>query len=130
MTPSQAKQPKNYGKVYFSLYGDPGFHPTQSPLEIGDRVRISKYKRKTFDKGYTPNWTEEVFIIDEIQRTNPITYKIKDLNGEPIKGTFYREELQKTDQEVYRIEKVIRKTKDKALVKWKGYPDEFNSWVS
>ena len=76
------------------------------------RVRISKYKRKTFDKGYTPNWTEEVFIVDEIQFTNPITYKIKDLNGEPIKGTFYREELQKTDQEVYRIEKVIRKTKD------------------
>ena len=57
-------------------------------LKIGDRVRISKYKRKTFDKGYTPNWTEEVFIVDEIQWTNPITYKIKDLNGELIKGTF------------------------------------------
>ena len=83
----------------------------------------------TFDKGYTPNWTEEVFIIDEIRFTNPITYKIKDLNGEAIKGTFYREELQKTDQEVYRIEKIIRKSKGKALVKWKGYPDEFNSWV-
>ena len=69
-------------------------------------------------------------MIDQIQWTNLITYKIKDLNSELIKGTFYREELQKTDQEVYRIEKVIRKTKDKALVKWKGYPHEFNSWVS
>ena len=69
-------------------------------------------------------------MIDEIQWTNPITYKIRDLNGELIKGTFYREELQKTDQEIYRIEKVIRKTKDKALVQGKGYPDEFNSWVS
>ena len=57
----------------------------------------SKYKRKTFDKGYTPNWTEEVFLIDEIRPTDPITYKIKDLNGEEIKGSFYREELQKTD---------------------------------
>ena len=136
MTPRQAREPKNYGKVYFNLYGNVGFHPTtpgfkgQSPLEVGDRVRISKYKRKTFDKGYTPNWTEEVFIIDEIQWTNPITYKIKDLNGEPIKGTFYRVELKKTGVEVYRIEKIIRKAKDKALVKWKGYPDEFNSWVS
>ena len=69
-------------------------------------------------------------MIDEIQWTNPITYKIKDLNGELIKGTFYRKELQKTDKEIYRIEKVIRKTKDKALNKWKGYPGEFNSWVS
>ena len=99
-------------------------------LKIGDTVRISKYKRKTFDKGYTPNWTEEVFVISEIRPTNPITYKIKDLNGEETGGTFYGEELQETDQTIFRIEKVIGKTKDKALVKWKGYPDEFNSWVS
>ena len=130
MTPLQAREPQNYGKVYFHLYGDLESDNRKPAFKKGDRVRISKYKRKTFDKGYTPNWTEEVFIIDETQWTNPITYKIRDLNGEPIKGTFYQEELQKTDQEIYRIEKVIRKTKDKALVKWKGYPDEFNSWVS
>ena len=130
MTSLQARQPKNYGKVYFNLYSDLESPARVRDLNIGDRVRISKYKRKTFDKGYTPHWTEEVFVIDEMQWTNPITYKIRDLNGELIKGTFYREELQKTDQEIYRIEKVIRKTKDKVLVKWKGYPDEFNSWVS
>jgi len=96
MTPRQAREPKNYGKAYFNLYGDLESRARVRDLEIGDRVRISKYKRKTFDKGYTPNWTEEVFIIDQIQWTNPITYKIKDLNGELIKGTFYREELQKT----------------------------------
>ena len=132
MTTFQARKPENYGKVYFNLYGDLAKQNKKNDkpaFVIGDRVRISKYKRVTFDKGYTPNWTEEVFIIDEIRFTNPITYKIKDLNGEAIKGTFYREELQKTDQEVYRIEKIIRKSKDKALVKWKGYPDEFNSWV-
>ena len=128
MTPNQARKPQNYGKVYFNLYGD--LTESQKPtFKIGDTVRISKYKRKTFDKGYTPNWTEEVFVISEIQPTDPITYKIKDLNGEEIGGTFYGEELQKTDQTIYRIEKVIRKTKDKALVKWKGYPAEFNSWI-
>ena len=123
MTPVQARIPQNYGKVYFNLYGDLAQNNDKPAFAIGDRVRISKYKRKTFDKGYTPNWTEEVFIIDGIQFTNPITYKIKDLNGEAIKGTFYREELQKTDQEVCRIEKShsVRR-KDKALVKWKGYP--------
>ena len=128
VTPNQARKPQNYGKVYFNLHGD--LTESQKPtFKIGDTVRISKYKRKTFDKGYTPNWTEEVFIISEIQPTDLITYKIKDLNGEEIGGTFYREELQKTDQTIYRIEKVIRKTKDKALVKWKGYPAEFNSWI-
>ena len=132
MTPNQARKSENYGKVYWNWYGDGRVHmsPAQTALKVGDTVRISKYKRKTFDKGYTPNWTEEVFIISEIRPTNPITYKIKDLNGEEIEGTFYREELQKTDQTIFRIERVIRKTKDKALVKWKGYPDQFNRWVS
>ena len=127
MTPNQARKPENCGKVYFKIVGGKPSKTGRASFSVGDTVRISKYKRKTFDKGYTPNWTEEVFLIDEIQPTNPITYKIKDLNGQEIKGTFYQEELQKTDQTIYRIEKVIRKTKNKALVKWKGYPDEFNS---
>ena len=131
MTPNQARKPENYGKVYWNFYGDLRAERREGPaFKIGDTVRISKYKRKTFDKGYTPNWTEEVFVISEIRPTDPITYKIKDLNGEEIGGTFYREELHETDQTIFRIERVIRKTKDKALVKWKGYPDEFNSWVS
>ena len=118
MTPNQARKPENYGKVYWNLYGDLRMEKSTKPsLKIGDTVRISKYKRKTFDKGYTPNWTEEVFVIDEMRPTDPITYKMKDLNGEEIEGTFYIEELQKTDQTIFRIEGAIRKTKDKALVK-------------
>ena len=131
MTPNAARKPENYGKVYWNLYGDHRAERSDGPaFKIGDTVRISKYKRKTFDKGYTPNWTEEVFVIDEIRPTDPITYEIKDLNGEEIEGTFYTEELHKTDQTIFRIEGVIRKTKDKALVKWKGDTDGFNSWVS
>ena len=83
----------------------------------------------TFEKGYTPRWTEEVFTIDEVLRTDPPTYKITDYNDERIQGSFYEPELQKTSQDIYRIEKVIRKRGNKALVKWLGYPDSFNSWI-
>ena len=63
-------------------------------LSVGDKVRITK-KKKTFEKGYTPRWTEEVFTISAVQNTSPVTYKITDLNGEEIQGTFYEPELQK-----------------------------------
>ena len=100
-------------------------------FKVGDKVRISKCKRKVFDKGYTPNWTEEVFIIDKIQYTNAITYKLKDLNNEEIQGSFYEPELLKAKQDIFRIEKVIRKDhkKKQALVKWKRYSDDFNSRI-
>ena len=57
-------------------------------FKVGDNVRISKYKN-IFAKGYTPNWSEEVFVVNEVQNTVPWTYLINDLNGEEIKGSFY-----------------------------------------
>ena len=84
-----------------------------------------------FDKGYTPNWTEEVFTVDKILLTKPVTYKIVDLLGEKVEGSFYEKELQKAKQQTFRIEKIIRRDKKKkALVKWKGYSDKFNSWMN
>jgi hypothetical protein len=64
-------------------------------FKVGDRVRIYRYKT-LFEKGYKPNWTKEIFVISEINKTNPITYKIRDLNNEPIIGSFYTQELNKT----------------------------------
>ena len=77
-------------------------------FKVGDRVRISKYKN-IFAKGYMPNWSEEVFVIKKVKNTVPWTYVINDLNGEEITGIFYEKELQKTNQEEFRIEKVIRR---------------------
>ena len=122
---------KKKGFVYFILYGDMGTSEQKPKFKIGDKVRISKYKRKTFDKVYTPNWTEEICTIDKIQYTNPITYKLKDLNNEEIKESFYEPELIKAKQDVFRNDKVIPRDykKKRALVSWKGYSDDFKSWI-
>ena len=97
-------------------------------FKVGDHVRISKYKN-IFSKGYIPNRSEEVFAIKKIKNTVPWTYVIDDLNGEEITGTFYEKELQKIDQQEFRIEKVIKKKGDKLDVKWKVYDNSFNSWI-
>ena len=106
-------------------------HDIKPKFSVGDNVRISK-KKKTFEKGYTTRWTEEIFKVVEVKRTSRTlkrTYKIADLNGEEITGIFYEPELQKTSQELFRIEKVIKRGKKKSLVKWKRYSDDFNFWV-
>ena len=97
-------------------------------FKIGDNVRISKYKN-IFAKGYTPNWSEEVFVIKKIKNTALWTYLIIDLDGEEIVGTFYENELQNTNQEEFGIEKVIKRKDDKLYVKWKGHNNSFNSWI-
>ena len=100
---------------------------TKPKLKVGDHVRISKYKN--FAKGFTQNWSEEVFALCKIKNTVLWTYAISDLNGEKIAGSFYEEELQRTCQENIRIEKVIKRKGGKMYVKWKGYNNSFNSWI-
>ena len=85
-------------------------------FKVGDNVRISKYKN-IFVKGYTPNWSKKVFVVNKVQNTVPWTYLINDLNGEEIKGSFYEKELQKTNQKEFRIEKLIKEKGDKLYVK-------------
>ena len=111
MTPVKASKKENGLMVWRNLYPDRfEIRDINPKFFVRDKVRISK-KKKTFEKGYTTRWTEEIFTIAEVQRTQPPTYKIADLNGEEIKGTFYEPELQKTSQEIFRIEKVIKSGK-------------------
>ena len=97
-------------------------------FKVGNHVRISKYKN-IFAKGYTPNWSEEVFMIKKVKHIVPWTYVINDLNNEQITGTFYEDELQKTNQKEFRMEKVIKIKCDVLYVKWKGYDSSFNGWI-
>ena len=77
-------------------------------FKVGGHGRISKYKN-IFVKSYTPNWSEEIFVIKQTKNTVPWTYIINDLNDKEIIGTFYEKELQKINQEEFRIERVIKK---------------------
>ena len=129
MTPVKTSKKENELRVWRNLYPKHlEIYDIKPKFSVGDKVRIST-KKKTFEKGYTTRWTEEIFTIIEVKCTSPVTYKIVDLNGEEIKRTFYEPELQKTSQELFRIEKVIKRRKKKSLVKLKGYSDDFNSWV-
>ncbi|XP_065684364.1 uncharacterized protein LOC136096727 [Hydra vulgaris] len=128
MTPAEASDKNNENIVFLNLNGKVRLNPIKPKFLIGDKLRITK-KKGSFEKGYTPRWTEEVFTVSQVQHTDPPTYKITDHNSEEIQGTFYEQELQKTNQEIFRIEKVIRKQRNNSLVKWYGYPNTFNSWV-
>ena len=96
--------------------------------KVDDHVRISKYKN-IFAKGYTQNWSEVVFVITIIKNTIPWTHATSDSKDEEIDGTFYEQELQKTNQKEFRMEKIIKRNGDKLFVKWKEYDSYFNSWI-
>ena len=87
-------------------------------FKVGGHVRVSKYK-DIFAKGYTRNWSEEVFVIEKVKNTVPWTYVIDNLNGEEITGTFHEKELQKTNQKEFRIEKIIKRKGDKTYANGK-----------
>ena len=97
---------------------DKELNDNNSKFKVGDHVRISKFK-SIFAKSYTPNWFEEIFVIKEIKNTVPWTYAINDLNIVGIIGTFYKKELQKIDQQEFRIKRVIKKERNKLYVKRK-----------
>ena len=131
MTPNAVNK-ENEHEVRQHLYGKYQ-KPTKPKLKVGDYVRISKTSRP-FKKGYLPNWSEEIFTVASIVRTVPVTYRIKEENGNLIKGTFYEKELQKTQRKkIFEIEHELDKRlfrgRPQTLVKWKGYPDSYNKWL-
>ena len=136
MKPIDARKSENEGIVWNNLYGAHITHDFGEPkFKVDQTVRISKY-RKIFDKGYTPNFTEEIFKIKKVILTKPFVYELEDLMGEEIDGYFYEDELSlvvNPEDIEYKIEKILKtktiKGKKYSLVKWKGYSDKFNEWI-
>uniref|UniRef100_A0ABD2W296 Chromo domain-containing protein n=1 Tax=Trichogramma kaykai TaxID=54128 RepID=A0ABD2W296_9HYME len=99
-------------------------------FKIGDKVRVSKAKH-IFEKGYTPNWTTEIFTIVKTSMTHPPTYHLKDYQDQPITGSFYEQELSIAKYpDIYLIENIIRKKGNKLFVKWLGFDSTHNSWIN
>ncbi|RYA67743.1 hypothetical protein DD595_26025, partial [Enterobacter cloacae complex sp. 4DZ3-17B2] len=95
--------------------------------------------KNVFAEGYEGGWTEELFKITRVSNTRqPVVYNLEDLQGEEIDGFFYEEKLSRVQRdlntEVFLVEKILKTTgigrKKKYFVRWVGYPDKFNSWVS
>jgi hypothetical protein len=131
---------ENEDKIYENLYGFKKNEGDSSFLKkfkfsFGDFVRLSKIK-KTFEKGYTRNFTREVFQVDKIKATNPVSYNLVDMKSEKLIGSFYEQELQKVEnkQRAFVIDKILKtkisKNKKLYFVSWKDYSSENNSWVS
>jgi transposase InsO family protein len=106
---------------------------------VAEQVRLSKFKWP-FEKGYMSNWTDEVFLVAKRwKKVNRCLYKVVDMTGEEVSGSFYEEELQAVDkrlsEDTFEIERILERRRHsdgsvkEVLVKWKGWPDKFNSWV-
>lgn len=126
---------ENEKEVWHTLYGKKKLIKPEFKFSVGDKVRITKY-RGPFKKSYLPNFTEEIFQVTERIPRQPPVYRIKDWSSQPIKGSFYQEELIKVvkEEEIYKIESILKTRKRNGtiehFVKWLGYPKQFNQWVN
>ena len=125
----------NVKKIFNRVYGKHFANSDKQKFTYKDPVRISSAKT-VFDKGYLPNWTDEVFKVKETINQPRKVYKIEDIDGEPIKGSFYPEELQSVSYDFpdkFKVDQVLKERKRKGIkevfVKWKGYPNHYNSWI-
>ena len=131
MPPNQVNE-RNEREVWDNLYEKKlNKKPCKPKFKVEDRVRLNK-KFRQFKKGYLPGWTEEVFIVSRVIPGEVVTYKIKEMDDTPLEGNFYMQDLQKVtvlDDDLYRVKKVLKRKGNKLLVRWKGCPDKYDSWI-
>jgi len=138
MKPSEVSF-ENRQEIFKNLYGFSSMREllkktyAAPKFKMGDKVRI-KYNTKNFDRGYYPNWTDQIFSISAWnKRLGRILYRITDENNQTLEKRFYSEELQKIKENLFRVEKIIKRRmlngQSQIFVKWLNYPESFNSWI-
>ena len=133
MAPADVKK-KDEDKIWQRLYGDVPPRIPNLDMAPGQKVRLSKMKT-TFEKGYLPNWTEQHFRVEGTSVPKRRIYKLQNIRGEPINGTYYQEEIQSIGENEHQIEKILKRRNNpedgtaEVFVKWKGWPDQFNTWI-
>ena len=127
----------NENEVFERLYGMPRRSSIVPKFSVGDQVRITPIK-SIFEKGHVRRWSDEIFKVNRVKLTDPVVYYVRDHDGEEMPGAFYGQELNrvsKQESDLWDIERIIKKRKNKNgkteyYVKWKGYGNEHNSWVT
>ena len=118
-------------QVWNTLYGKRLRRSPKHKFRVGDKVRLSKVRR-AFKKGYLLGWTEEIFVIVRVLNLSVPAYKLNEYDGTPLEGTFYEPEMQKvnvSEDDLFRVEKVLKRRDGRALIQWKGWPSKYNSWI-
>ena len=133
MSPVEASDPKNAAEVFLSLTPEKSTKKQKITFKVGDNVRISRQKDVFEKDGY--NFSYEVFKVDKVLPTELITYKLVDYNGDQIDGSFYSQELLKTETpEYYEIDKILKTRKvgkkKEMYVSFLGWNKKFNTWIT
>ena len=131
MAPQQVTE-QTVSEVWDKLYNQRLDQKTSPPkCQVGDRVRLKK-KHRPFKKGYLPWWKEKVFVVTHARRHPVVTDRLGEWDGTPIKGTFYEPDVQKvqvSDDSLFLVEKVLKRKGRNVLVRWKGWPSKYDSWI-
>ena len=132
MAPHQVTEKNSVRSLGETLW--PTLGPKDSTPQMScRRSRAPHKKHRPFKKGYLPGWTEEVFVVTQVRRHPVVTYRLSKWDRKPIKGTFYEPDVQKgqvSDDSLFRVEKVLKRKGRNVLVRWKGWPSKFDSWIS
>ena len=132
MRPAQVRK-EHEDRIWARLYGSSGNLLPRLKVSPGEMVRVSRIKGG-FEKGYVPNWTEQHYRVEGAEGRHRRVYKLQNIRGEPIDGTYYQEEIQPIKQNEFRVEKILKRRTNsegnkEALVKWKGWSEKFNTWI-